>query len=111
MSETSDTPTDLDPPDPRYRVPSILTIAFGAMVLVITGSWAALVGRSATLGTEPLAGAIVESMLLMNTGGPLIMVIGLALRRAPGSPARKSLIAVCLTGLWFYGKFMSGLFS
>ena len=43
--------------------------------------------------------------------GPVIMVIGLALRRAPGSPFRKSLIAVCLTCLWFYGKFMSGLFT
>ena len=102
---------DQDPPDPRYRVPSILVVAFGMTYLVITASWAALVGRSHSVGREGLSGPMLETMLLMNAGGPLIIIIGLALRRAPGSPVRQSLIAICLTGLWFYGKFMSGLFS
>ncbi len=92
------------------RVPSILVTALGMTYLVITASWAALVGRSASVGDGPLPEKMVDSMLLMNIGGPLIVVIGLALRRAPGSPVRQSLIAVCLVGLWFYGKFMSDLF-
>lgn len=101
---------DHDTLDPGYRVPSILVMAAGAMYLVITASWAALVGRSNSVGEGPLPDALVHSMLLMNAGGPLVILIGLALRRVRGSPVRKSLIAICLTGLWFYGKFMSGLF-
>jgi hypothetical protein len=110
MSEPPDTRVP-SPPDSGYRVPSILMVAFGMTYLVITASWAALVGRSASVGREGLSSPMIESMLLMNAGGPVIIVIGLALRRARGSPFRQSLIAVCLTGLWFYGKFMSGLFS
>jgi hypothetical protein len=107
------------PPDPfddsarrqeGLRVASILVIALGMTCLVITASWAALVGRSHGVGDGPLPEKMVDSMLLMNAGGPLIVVIGLALRRAPGSPVRQSLIAICLTGLWFYGKFMGSLF-
>jgi hypothetical protein len=107
MTETP----EQDATDPGYRVPSILMLSFGMTFLVITASWAALVGRSASVGSEPLSGAMLQSMLLMNAGGPLIMIIGLALRRARGSPIRQSIIAICLTGLWFYGKFMSGLFA
>ena len=86
-------------------------ISFGMTYLVVTASWAALVGRSASVGRDALSGPMIETMLLMNAGGPLVVVIGLAFRRSRGSPFRKSLIAVCLTCLWFYGKFMSGLFS
>ena len=99
MSEISDTPTKLDSLHRRYHVPAILMIAFDAMFFVITGSWAALFIRFATLGIEPLAGANVESMLLMKTGRPLIIVIGPALHRVPVSPVRKSLIALCLNAL------------
>jgi hypothetical protein len=111
MTDSPNTDPDQDPPDPRYRVPSILLVAFGMTYLVITASWAALVGRSKSIGPDGLSSSLVETMLIMNAGGPLVIVIGLALRRAPGSPFRKSLIAVCLTCLWFYGKFMSGLFT
>lgn len=101
-----DTPSD----ESGFRVPSILVVAFGMTYLVITASWAALVGRSSSVGDGPLSEALIESMLLMNAGGPLIVVIGLALRRVRGSPVRQSLIAICLTGLWFYGKFIGDLF-
>ena len=111
MTQFPETPPEDDIVDPAYRVPAILVVAFGAMVLVITGSWAALVGRSTTFEAEAMSGTLLNSLFYMNLGGPLIMVIGLALRHAPGSPVRQSLIAVCLTGLWFYGKFMSGLFA
>jgi len=110
MSVPPDPSQDIETPDPGYRVPAILVTAAGAMVLVITASWAALVGRSHGVGDGPLPEAMVHSMLVMNLGGPFIIVIGLALRRVRDSPVRKSLIAICLTGLWFYGKFMSDLF-
>ena len=100
-----------DASDPGFRVPAILVMAFGATYLVITASWAALVGRSTTVGREGLSDSLIDTMLFMNAGGPLIIIMGLALRRVRGSPFRQSLIAVCLTGLWFYGKFISGLFS
>ena len=109
MTVPPDHPQDSNRLDPGYRVPAILVMAVGAMYLVITASWAALVGRSTSVGEGPLPDALVHSMLLMNAGGPLVILIGLALRRVRGSPIRKSLIAICLTGLWFYGKFMSGL--
>jgi hypothetical protein len=111
MTEFPEIPPEDEIADPAYRVPSILTVAFGAMVLVITGSWSTLVGRSATFEAEAMSGTLLNSLIFMNLGGPLIMVIGLALRHAPGSPVRQSLIATCLTSLWFYCKFMSGLFS
>lgn len=110
MTSPPDPAGDDTSEDPGFRVPSILVMAFGATYLVITASWAALVGRSSSVGDGPLPEALVESMLLMNMGGPLIVVIGLALRRVKGSPVRKSLIAICLTGLWFYGKFIGDLF-
>ena len=109
MTVPPDPSQDTEAHAPGYRVPSILVIAAGAMYLVITASWAALLGRSSSFADSPFPDALVHSLLIMNAGGPLVILIGLALRRVSGSPVRKSLIAICLTGLWFYGKFMSGL--
>ncbi|MDA0340856.1 MAG: hypothetical protein O3B74_04565 [Proteobacteria bacterium] len=90
-----------------YRVASILVTAFGAMFLVITASLSALVGRSASVGPGPLSEPWLDTLLWINAGGPLIVMIGLALRRVRVSAFCQSIIAICLTGLWVYGRFIS----
>lgn len=110
MDDQTEPSHDHYPVPPGFRLLSILVVAAGMTYLVITASLTALVGRSTTAHQPNAPEHLTNTLLWLNAGGPLVVIIGWTLRDIVLSRFRQAVAVACLAGLLWYGDFVIEVF-